>query len=378
MERRRVLVNAVSSLVQVIVISAVLFIQYGYLLRVVGASGLGIWSLVLATTAVTQFANLGLSGSVVKFVAKYLARNDPDAVVRLLQTAVTTVGVLMAVALALAYPLLRLALRLVVAAESLPAALALLPWALAAFWLLVVAGVFQAGFDGLQRLDIRSGLLIAAALLHLILCFLLVPRFGLVGLGYARVLQNSVTLLAGLVLLKRRLPGLPLFPRRWDKSLFREMFGYGVNFQAISLLNMLYDPVTKGLLSRFGGLSLVGFYEMASRMVQQTRSLLASANQALIPFIAHVQELAPERVKAVYRTSYDLMFYLSLPVFTALAVGAPLISVSGSEPMSRTFVASTAMLSAACWVSALSARLFLELRHRELRPTSRDTSSSPS
>jgi O-antigen/teichoic acid export membrane protein len=52
---------------------------------------------------------------------------------------------------------------------------------------------------------------------------------------------------------------------------------------------MLYDPITKALLTKFGGLSLVGYYEMANKLIYQIRSLKVSANQILVPAFADLK-----------------------------------------------------------------------------------------
>ena len=80
----------------------------------------------------------------------------------------------------------------------------------------------------------------------------------------------------------------------------------------------MFEPVTKGLLSRYGGLAMVGYYEMASRMVLQFRIMIVSANQVLVPVIAALQETAPDRIRTIYRESYRLIVYLSVPLFAGL------------------------------------------------------------
>ena len=60
------------SLVQVVLVGISLFILYRFLLRSIGIERMGVWSVVLATTSVANVANLGISASVVRFVAKYL------------------------------------------------------------------------------------------------------------------------------------------------------------------------------------------------------------------------------------------------------------------------------------------------------------------
>ena len=62
-------------------------------------------------------------------------------------------------------------------------------------------------------------------------------------------------------------------------------------------MTMLLDPLAKVLLSRFGGLSAVAYFEMANRMVSQARSLIASANQVLVPYYSKVAETTRGRIQ---------------------------------------------------------------------------------
>ena len=325
-QKRRIVINAIMSVTQIVVISGVLFVLYRFLLATIGVEQLGIWSLVLATTSVTQIANLGLSGSVVKFVAKYIARGEDENISRVIQTAALSVAAFVGFVLLIAYPVAKWVLWLVIADESLPIALSVLPYALLALWLMIVTSIFQAGLDGYQRIDIRSLLLMGGAAFHLLLCFILAPTYGLIGVAYARVIQNITVLFSSWLLLKGYLPLLPIFPYKWDKGIFKEIVRYGINFQIISITAMFYDPITKALLSKFGGLSMVGYYEMASRMVQQFRALIVSANQVLVPVIADLKEKTPEKIRPAYLLSYQVLFYLALPLYSLIIICIPIIS----------------------------------------------------
>jgi len=326
MQKRRVLINAGMSITQIIVISGVLFILYRFLLNTIGVEQLGIWALILATTSITQVANFGLSGSVVKFVAKYVARNEDKNVSGVIQTAGISLGVIIGFVLLVGYPLIKWVLGLVVPLSSLELALTILPYALFSLWLATIASVFQSGIDGFQRIYIRNLLMMGGSIFYVLLCFILAPKHGLIGLAYAQIINNSTILIISWILIKRFLPVLPIIPYQWNKAIFKEIINYGINFQIISVTAMFYDPVTKALLSKFGGLSMVGYYEMANRMVQQFRALIVSANQVLVPAIADLQEKNPERIRSVYLTNYNLLFYLALPLYTLIIISTPLIS----------------------------------------------------
>lgn len=355
MQKSQILKNAVMSVAQILVIAIVLFILYKFLLNTIGVEQFGIWSLVLATTSTAQIARFGLTGSVVKFVAKYIARKNYKKVSEIIQTASISVAIIMAFILAGGYPLIKWILSLIVPQKSIALAFSILPYAFIAIWFMTIVSIFQSGLDGYQRIDLRSVLLMIGAIVNLILCFLFAPRWGLIGVAYARVFTNSLLLVISWVLLKKQLSLLPVIPFKWKKSIFKEIIGYGFNFQVISITKMFYDPVTKALLSKFGGLSMVGYYEMASKMVRQLRSLIVSANQVLVPAIADLKEKVPKKIENVYLTSYQLLFYLALPMYSLIIISAPLISRLWIGSYENTFIVFSILLALGWFVNTLCA-----------------------
>lgn len=368
MHRRQILINTIMSVVQIVVISGVLFVLYRFLLGCIGIKRLGIWSFVLAATSVTQIANLGLSGAVVKFVARYVARGEREKVSDVIQTAAISVGLFAGLVLFIGYHIARWVLGLVISPGDLPSALAILPYAIVALWVMILTSVFHAGLDGYQRIDLRSLLLMGGAVFHLISCFILAPAYGLMGLAYARVVQNFTILFISWFLLRKYLSVLPILPYRWDRGLFKEIVGYGMSFQVTSVATMLYDPITKALLCKFGGLSMVGYYEMASRMIQQFRALIVSANQVLVPAIAGLQEKAPAKIQSVYVTSYQLLFYFALPLYSLIIVSTPMISELWIGHYENLFVLFGTLLAIGWFLNTLaSPAYFANLGTGELR-----------
>jgi O-antigen/teichoic acid export membrane protein len=126
-----------------------------------------------------------------------------------------------------------------------------------------------------------------------------------------------------------------------------------MNFQLISILAMLCDPLTKGLLGRFGSASMVGYYEMANRLVQQFRSIIVNANQVLVPAFAHIKELEPEKIRIVYLKSYRLLFFISMPLFSTLIIGAPVISELWIGRNESAFITPMIILSIGWFINTL-------------------------
>jgi O-antigen/teichoic acid export membrane protein len=339
---RQVFLNAATTIAQTLANACVLFFLYRFLIRSVGVERLGIWSLVLATTSVITLANQGFSTSIVKFVAKYAARENAEEVALLMQTAIVTVALGIGVVSVGLYPIARWILHSVLPQARLAEAYSILPLAIVSLWINILEGVLQAGLAGHQLITTCNYLEFGGGLSYLAFAFALVPSLGLVGLAYAQAIQGLGILLITWLLLRRRIPELPMVPRRWNFALFREFGGYGFHFQIITTTQALREPVTKALLARFGGLAMTGFYDLAARWIFTFRELVAQANQVLIPTVSSLQESNPKSIPVVYRESYRLIFFLAIPIFASAVVVSPVVSrvwIGHYEPIFVGFVA---------------------------------------
>ena len=334
--------NALAGAVQTALSAGLMFAFYRVILDAVGADGLGVWSVVLATTNAARVSELGLSGSAIKYTAGRLARGDHDAASRIIETTVLTVGALIAVAAGLAYVGIGAALPAIIPEEGLEDAIALLPYACVSFWLTSIAGALQSGLDGCGRIDLRNAIGFGGQLLYVGLGIWLVHERGIIGLALAQIIQGAALVVAVWIGIRIALPAAPIVPRRWDRALFREMLRYGLNFQALSLLRMLFEPTTKVLMSAFGGLTAAGFYEMATLLVTKLRALVVAAQQALTPEIAFLHEREPDRVNAAYARASGISGYVTVPLFAGVIASAPFVShlwVGHYEPLLVVFVA---------------------------------------
>jgi|GEM_PF-4686229 len=57
--KKRIFVNGISSLIQVIITALTYFFLYKYLYKYLGADQLGLWSLILATTSIVSLGGGG-------------------------------------------------------------------------------------------------------------------------------------------------------------------------------------------------------------------------------------------------------------------------------------------------------------------------------
>ena len=353
MKHKQILRNAATTLIQVIASAATLFFLYRFLIRAIGVQRLGIWSLVLATTSVVTLANQGFATSVVKFVAKYAALGRTADLSALIQTALISVGAALAILSLALYPGAIWILKAVLPLARVNEALGILPYAFVSLWVNVVGGILLAALAGYELITRKNYVLLGSSVFYLFLCFFFVPKHGLLGLAYAQTVQAVACLAFSWIVLHPAIPELPFFPHRWDRRFFREMFAYGATFQSITVSQALREPVTKALLTKFGGLALTGIYDMASRWVFTFREVTVQANLVLVPTVSSLKERDPRSISAIYRESYRLILFLAIPTFSFLVVVSPLVSQIWLGHYEPIFVGFVALLAAGWLVNVL-------------------------
>lgn len=361
MNARRASRNALAGVAQTLVSAGLMFVFYRAVYAGLGAESVGIWSVVLASTSLARLAELGFTGSAVKYTAGRLARGARHEAALVVETTVVTVAVALALLVPVAYAGLRAALPAFVEPSGQSRALSLLPYACASLWASGVAGAVQSGLDGAGRIDQRNGVALVAQALYVALGLIWMRPWGLVGLAAAQLVQAMVLASGCWVFLRRALPEVGVAPVRWHRPLFREMLGYSTRYQGLGVLRVLYEPTTKALLSRYGGLEAAGIYEMASLAVTKLRALLVSAQQALTPEVAGLAETAPERLAWVYARANALNWYVSVPAFVLLGASGPLLSHLLTGSVSGLFIAFNLVLAAGWFANTLGGPAFFVL-----------------
>jgi O-antigen/teichoic acid export membrane protein len=351
----RFIKNAFSVFAQTVTLGIVWIILYRYIIDSIGIEKLGVWSIILATISTSRLSEIGFTASVTKLVANYRSENDEVAAAHTLQTGAISLGVIVFAILSLIYPIFQYMMPVFLPKNSINDGLEILPYALISVWFSVISGIWMSGLDGCLRSDIRSGLMVLSNLVLLTIAILLVKSYGLVGLAIAQIFQGITLFLLGWVAIKKIMPSLPLFPREWTYIRFRSMVGYGVNFQYNSIVMMLFDPITKILLGRFGDLAAVGFFEMTNRIVMLVRSIIISSNQIIVPIYAGIKSNDSPQADNIYIKNTQYMLFLSTPLFIALMASMPIISEVWLGNLEDQFIAMGMTLTLAWYFNSINA-----------------------
>ncbi len=324
--KKKIYVNSIAALSQTIITGLILFFLYRFLVNTIGVSALGAWSIVFAVASLMRIAELGISGSIIKFVAKYKAQEDEKKIILLMQTSIISVFLLLSIFIIVSYLPTVFLLRYIIPSESIGFSLKILPYVIFSIFISVIAGIFLAFLDGLNRIDLRGLIMIIANIVYITSAYVWVPQFGIIGLAYSHLFHSSILLIMGWIFAYMIFVKLPIIPKKFNKNILSEVIGYSINFQISTVVIMLFEPMTKALLSKFGSLSLVGYFEMINRMVIQFRALIVSTNQVMVPVIAHLHETESDKLNKLYQDSYRLMVYFSIPLYGTLFCLIPTIA----------------------------------------------------
>jgi O-antigen/teichoic acid export membrane protein len=284
-QSKKISKNIFSSVAQVIVVGLVYLFLYKFLLKVVGVEHLGVWSIILATTSVANLANFGITSGLVKFIADYNSRNLHDKIPKLIFTSFLLIAVFFIVLISIFFLFSKLFLPYFIEPKYLSIATEILPYSLICLFINSLGGIFTSTLEGFQRNYVRNYIIVFSSIILLLASYYLVPIYKLKGVAIAQIIQAVILLIFSFISLKK-IVKQKIFNRwLWDKEIFRELLNFGLKFQVISIFQMLNEPITKALISKFGGLAMLGYYEMAARLVNQIRALIVNANQVMVPVI---------------------------------------------------------------------------------------------
>lgn len=359
MNVRRLFLNAGSAAFQVVLSTGILFVVYGYIVREIGLNLFGVWVTVAASTTVAAIGGLGLAGGVVKYVSRYRALEDMSSVCLVLSTSLISAAISLGVMAAAGLVILPVVLPLFLTDPAeLAVGLELVPYVVGSFWLNSVAGIGVSGLDGFNRMELRAGAYTIAMLVFAGLVVYLLPRHGVVGIVEAQMTQGAVLLVVTWSILGKLTPQRGPIPIRWSWSVFKEIVRYGVNFQIMSISQVLFEPTAKALLTRFGGAGATGLFEMANRLAFQARTFIDASHRTMVPSIAELHELDPEALPGVYERSARLLVMVAASLLPILVLSAPVVSVVWLGALNPTFVIIASVLSAAWMLNLLATPAF--------------------
>jgi O-antigen/teichoic acid export membrane protein len=352
--------DSVAAAAQVVVAGVVMFLAYRVIATELGVSALGIWAASMSMAAFVNLADLGVSESMLRMLPGALQSGDARRSREVTELCISFVAVSTGLVAFLVYLPYSLLMRTFIPPADLAATQVAVPLAFAAAWLNSVVACVLYALEGSQRYDRRSTIVVVANLLYLGGVLLLVPRFGLRGLGFAVLVQSASQVVMGWLVVRKQL-GIPRWiprPARFDE--LRGLIALGAPIKLAAVLNLLCEPLTKVLVLAFGGSHLSGIFEMATRLPSQVRAIIVAVAQVIVPrMIRRVASGAA--IDELYEYSCAAVLTLAAAGFSVLLLLLPAVSHFWLGETDATFLLYAVLMSAGWLANSLCTPAYFSL-----------------
>lgn len=323
----KIIHNVASGALRILFIAPVPFILTPLILHKVGPTGYGTWAVLVAISNLTSLADLGLLGTLSKYVAEYHAKRDFASLDRLLGTGLAVFGILAV----LVVSLLWFVSPYIVA--SLFHGSAIAPVELLGLFhcLLVLVALnilmfpFSSVTSGLQRLDLTN--LVSSGN---VLCAgasgggLLLLGAGLRGLLYGSIFSAALTVTLYALIVRRLLPQVALNPLNADLQEAKNIFNFSLQIYLTQGAAAIHNQIEKLYLGLFVGVVAAGWYDIASDVALKVRS----APQLLLgPILPAASELEArgqqDKLIELYYRTHKYLACVAVPLICFVVTISP-------------------------------------------------------
>ncbi|WP_176454228.1 oligosaccharide flippase family protein [Siphonobacter sp. BAB-5385] len=230
----------------------------------------------------------------------------------------------------------------------------ILPYALTTLFIMSISSVLSSFIDGYEKSHLKLIANSISLVVYIASAYFFIKSYDLIGVAMAQLIQSIIYFLLLVVALKIVCPTITNISWRWDTTIFKEIILFSGQLQLISILVLLFEPITNLFIVKFAGLEVLGFYEMANRLISQIKNMLTQANQALIPVIAKVNEKSTSTVNQIYTKVLNFMMELSTYVFVLTIILAYFISYIWIGYINKIFISSLIILCVGNYFNILS------------------------
>lgn len=354
--------NVITTVVAFFINIAMTFIGYRLLVLQGGTEALGLWSALTAAIFVIRLGDVGMAGAAERHVAAADARVDPHLVRGYLDTALVLNCVLFLVLALVGWALLSWRIDWFVPGVSAMQAEAqvVLPLMLAGFVMTNLANVVTGGLRGLHLGYLAAWLSVLGGLVQLVVILILVPPLGLAGLAWAQLAQAVVMGCFAWIVFNRHLGLLsdmrpPVLPWTGSRALLRELFGFSLRAQAVNLLNGLFEPAAKLMVGHAAGLSVLGLFEMAWKIVALPRNAVVSGVLGMTPAMTRLFVSDRAEARRLYFRARRLVTWATAGVLVTVTAGSPVVSVLLLGRIDMMLAGFIAVMAVGFWVNAIGA-----------------------
>ncbi len=317
--------NVAFGVLRILLVAPVPFLLTPLILHKVGTRGYGTWAVLVAINNLTSLADLGLLGTLSKYVSEYYAKRDFLTLNRLVGTGLALfglLGVLVVSLLWVASP--KLSVWLFRGSTNEPAELlGLFHCLLILVGLNILTFPFSSVTSGLQRLDLTNLLASVNVICGAVFgASLLILGRGVRGLLYGSMFSAGITLVLYVWISRRLLPQVGFNPLHADPKEARKIFRFSLQIYVTQGAVAIHNQIEKLFLALFSGVVAAGWYDIASDIAVKIRNVPGLLLSPILPAASELDARGDQKkLEELYYRAHKYLAFIGIPlVFYVVAV----------------------------------------------------------
>ncbi|CAN5682587.1 oligosaccharide flippase family protein [soil metagenome] len=315
--RRRLAGGAAANALGRAALLVITFLLTPYILGHVGPSGYGLWILVGSVVAYGDLLDLGIGSAVIKYVAEFRARGDPNSAKGLLATALW-----LYLALGLLMVLASIVLALVITdligiePDQAPTARVLVILMGVNVGVTIAAAPAMSVLGGLQRFDLHNAVKTGGAIVWALgTVVVLDAGWGIVGMVALTIPVTLLSRVVSLRLIRRVAPDLPFGYSGASTAVARKILGFSVAVFATQLSRLLQNRSDEIIVGIYLTVAAVTPYALARRLSEVTHLLTAEVVRGALPAASELDAGSDtRRLQLLYVVGTRVTIAISLPL----------------------------------------------------------------
>jgi O-antigen/teichoic acid export membrane protein len=268
------------------------FLMMPFLIHQYGNDRYGLWVLVLNFTGYLGLLNLGVGGSVIKYVAEFKAKNDQKSLNQICSSSLflyLIAGLIAAVfALFIAYYCID---YFKIPNELLYEAKFVILIAGLQIASSIPLGVFSSYMRGMQRYDLIAYISVIILIIRTItIVFFVLRGYGLVTLALIHLFCSWLEGIGKIIYVYWADKSFRLHYKYVNKNSFKMVFDYSLFFFLYFISFRIIFAVDNLLIGYFLGTASITFYAIAHRLIEYIR-LIAMGTAVFQPTVSHLQAM---------------------------------------------------------------------------------------
>jgi O-antigen/teichoic acid export membrane protein len=327
----RVVRNVFSNWGSYVVATGVSFFLSPYVVRHLGNTAYGVWTLILALTGYLGLLDLGVRGAVTRYVARFHTQADHERASNVASSAMvifSTAGLLAILTSALLAglvvgrldipPQFMTAARFVLLITGLNVATSL------------INGVYGGILVGLQRFDLTNSIEVSINVLRAAATVLsLHLGYGIKTLAVIQLGFTLIRWMANIFLVHRLYPQLKIYLSLADRAGVKLIFSFSVFSFLLHVSGSLIYASDNVVIGAYLPATAVTFYVIGGNLIEYTRTLVAGISQTMTPLASSTEARNDDdRVRMVVLVSSRAASMAVFPIaITFMLRGSSFISL---------------------------------------------------